>query len=331
MNTLQSVYASSPLLKHPYMDHDNRIYLDNVKDFPEGPLPEGVIVLVGTNDQGWHGKGMAKFAKENWGIEQHEYRGILSDNVWGIPTKYHPVAQKPPALKSRSLSAIKDDIDDFIGFAKTMERSKWKGCFWVSRIGCGNAGFTPEQIGPLFKECVGMKNVLLPSDFINACKNDDPSNNFSKSHQVNEMYTVTQPLRIGIVGSSKVSMDSPQAIEAVANIISQYVNQKIILVSGGADGIDSIAEASALSLGIPTEIFVPSVKAWDGAGGFKERNLQIAKVCDKVYSIANNSNATGGTRECYHCKRVPNREFHHIKTAGCYTAYNCKESEVIVL
>ena len=56
MNTLQSVYASSPLLKHPYMDHDNRIYLDNVKDFPEGPLPEGVIVLVGTNDQGWHGK-----------------------------------------------------------------------------------------------------------------------------------------------------------------------------------------------------------------------------------------------------------------------------------
>ena len=139
-------------------------------------------------------------------------------------------------------------------------------------------------------------------------------------------------------------MDSPQAIEAVAKIISQYVNQKIILVSGGAEGIDSIAEASALSLGIPTEIYpstIPKNKrsaenkwGWlsDSNGiGNRERNLQIAKVCDKVYSIANNSNATGGTRECYHCQHVPNRDFHHIKTAGCYTAYNCKESEVVVL
>ena len=75
-------------------------------------------VIVGTNDQGWHGATLAKFAKENWNIKTHEFRGVLSDGVYGIPTRYHPVDTEPPFLKTRSLNAIKDDVEEFIKHAK---------------------------------------------------------------------------------------------------------------------------------------------------------------------------------------------------------------------
>jgi hypothetical protein len=38
--------------------------------------------------------------------------------------------------------------------------------FFVTRIGCGIAGFTDEQIAPMFKACLTMTNVSLPHDFI---------------------------------------------------------------------------------------------------------------------------------------------------------------------
>ncbi len=35
--------------------------------------------------------------------------------------------------------------------------------FRVTRIGCGIAGFTNEEIAPLFKAAVAMENVSLPN------------------------------------------------------------------------------------------------------------------------------------------------------------------------
>jgi hypothetical protein len=37
----------------------------------------------------------------------------------------------------------------------------------VTKIGCGLAGYTPGQIAPMFRECIDMKNVWLPEEFIN--------------------------------------------------------------------------------------------------------------------------------------------------------------------
>jgi hypothetical protein len=38
--------------------------------------------------------------------------------------------------------------------------------FLVTEIGCGIAGYQPEDIAPLFKECLSMENVYLPQRFI---------------------------------------------------------------------------------------------------------------------------------------------------------------------
>lgn len=37
--------------------------------------------------------------------------------------------------------------------------------FLVTRIGCDIAGYTDNQIATLFKDCISLENVTLPSEF----------------------------------------------------------------------------------------------------------------------------------------------------------------------
>lgn len=37
--------------------------------------------------------------------------------------------------------------------------------FLVTPIGCGIAGFSPEEMAPLFREAVDVENIYLPNDF----------------------------------------------------------------------------------------------------------------------------------------------------------------------
>lgn len=41
---------------------------------------------------------------------------------------------------------------------------------YVTKIGCGIAGFKIEEIAPLFSKCIDMNNVSLPIEFINYIK-----------------------------------------------------------------------------------------------------------------------------------------------------------------
>ena len=56
------------------------------------------------------------------------------------------------------VDTIKPYVDEFISFA----RRHPKLTFLVTRIGCGIAGFTNEEISPLFKEAHGIENIVLP-------------------------------------------------------------------------------------------------------------------------------------------------------------------------
>ena len=38
--------------------------------------------------------------------------------------------------------------------------------FYVTRIGCGIAGFREKEIAPLFAGAVGLENVCLPEGFM---------------------------------------------------------------------------------------------------------------------------------------------------------------------
>ena len=53
---------------------------------------------------------------------------------------------------------IKPYVDDFVTYAKQHPEQ----LFYVTRIGCGIAGFTDDEIAPLFAAARDMDNVALP-------------------------------------------------------------------------------------------------------------------------------------------------------------------------
>lgn len=53
-------------------------------------------------------------------------------------------------------------VDEFLEFSSKHPELK----FLVTRIGCGIAAFTPEEIAPLFSGALELANVILPKDFV---------------------------------------------------------------------------------------------------------------------------------------------------------------------
>ena len=61
------------------------------------------------------------------------------------------------------VETIKPYVDEFIAFAKAHPEL----FFYVTRIGCGIAGFKDREIAPLFADAVGVGNICLPETFAN--------------------------------------------------------------------------------------------------------------------------------------------------------------------
>lgn len=59
------------------------------------------------------------------------------------------------------IDVIKPYVDQFIAYAREHQDK----VFYVTRIGCGIAGFKDEDIAPLFVDCLDLPNLRLPRSF----------------------------------------------------------------------------------------------------------------------------------------------------------------------
>jgi hypothetical protein len=100
--------------------------------------PENMIFVFGSNEAGIHGSGAAAFAVLHRGAKMRVGRGLQGQS-YAIPTK-------DSKIRTRPLAAIQEDVDDFKLFAAQHPEMN----FQVTRIGCGLAGYTDEQIMPMF-------------------------------------------------------------------------------------------------------------------------------------------------------------------------------------
>jgi hypothetical protein len=111
----------------------------------DGTLPEnGEIFVFGSNESGIHGAGAAKVAREKFGAIMGYGKG-LNGQSYGIATK-------DAKVEARDFELIKRDIKIFVVY--TGISSKTDTHWFVTRIGCGLAGYKDEQIAPLFKDAV---------------------------------------------------------------------------------------------------------------------------------------------------------------------------------
>ena len=108
-------------------------------------LEPNEVFVFGSNLEGAHGGGAAAIARRNFGAVWGQGVGLQGQS-YGIPTMQGGV------------ETIKPYVDEFIAFAK----SKPELTFFVTRIGCGIAGFRDEEIAPLFAEAHNVENIILP-------------------------------------------------------------------------------------------------------------------------------------------------------------------------
>ena len=112
-------------------------------------LADDEIFVFGSNLEGLHGGGAALLAYERFGAVWGQGTG-LQGKSYGIPTMHGGV------------DVIAPYMDEFIAFAREHKGLK----FLVTEIGCGIAGFTVEEMAPLFRKALDEVNIYLPQRFI---------------------------------------------------------------------------------------------------------------------------------------------------------------------
>lgn len=111
------------------------------------------IFVFGSNTLGNHAGGAAACAKENFGAKDGASVGIVGFNSYGIATLDSAYKQLPIHLIAIQIMRL----EAFIKGAGQMDLK-----FFITRIGCGIAGFKDEEIAPMFAPLVEMPNVSLP-------------------------------------------------------------------------------------------------------------------------------------------------------------------------
>ena len=111
-------------------------------------LKDNEIFVFGSNLAGMHGGGAARVARLRFGAVLGNGVGIQGQS-YAIPTMQGGV------------ETIRPYVDDFIAYAQQHPSLH----FLVTPIGCGIAGFEPEDIAPLFEGAKAVKNISLPESF----------------------------------------------------------------------------------------------------------------------------------------------------------------------
>ena len=113
-------------------------------------LDENEIFVFGSNGFGAHNGGAAATAVHKFGAKMGQAEGLQGQS-YAINTM-------------SSEDEMYAQIDRFLDFAKSHPELT----FLVTEIGCGIAGYSPEQIAPHFKD--HSKNVILPDSFTQILK-----------------------------------------------------------------------------------------------------------------------------------------------------------------
>ena len=108
-------------------------------------LDEGEIFVFGSNGMGAHLGGAAAVAAKKFGAIYGQAEGLQGQS-YAINTM-------------DGFEVMAEQVERFVEFA----REHPELTFYVTEIGCGIVGYSPEEVAPLFAGAPG--NVVLPETF----------------------------------------------------------------------------------------------------------------------------------------------------------------------
>ena len=145
--------------------------LDKVTEFHtmlldgENHTPENIeflspnqIFVFGSNLAGEHGGGAARKAYDDFGAIWGQGIGLQGQS-YAVPTLGR-------SYEKLTLNEIHEHINDLLKYC-CKNRQLF---FFITKIGCGIAGFSVNEIGPLFRPFILLKNVSLPKEFYDICE-----------------------------------------------------------------------------------------------------------------------------------------------------------------
>ena len=139
----REMYSSNSIYDMKAINREGRV----TPDFITSLKPNEVFVF-GSNLAGMHGGGAARIANLYFGAVMGNGDGMQGQS-YAIPTMQGGV------------DTIRPYVDKFIAYAKQHPDRH----FLVTRIGCGIAGFSADEIAPLFADAAAVENISLPDDF----------------------------------------------------------------------------------------------------------------------------------------------------------------------
>ena len=111
-------------------------------------LNENEIFVFGSNIHGVHNGGASAYALQNFGAVNGQAEGLQGQS-YAIPTD------------GVNINELYLGIRRFHDFAQAHPELT----FYVTRIGCGIAGWSVFRVAPMFADCANLDNVKLPKEF----------------------------------------------------------------------------------------------------------------------------------------------------------------------
>lgn len=165
-------------------------------------LRDDEIFVFGSNIEGLHGGGAALIAANKFGAVAGKGVGLQGQS-YAIPTM------------EGSLEQIKSYVDEFIAFA----RQHTEYFFYVTRIGCGIAGYKDKDIAPLFSDALNVENISLPRSFVLHINPKIPREIVQIMYgQVRTMVDILK-----VLNSKMVIKDADDAANRLRNIVEKNV------------------------------------------------------------------------------------------------------------
>jgi hypothetical protein len=257
---------------------------------------QGDYVVIGTNQGGVHGRGLAKQAltknlvekKKNGTFEDSNFK----DRILSIAVKRH----WSDKTTGKNLDLMKSEIDKLINFA---EKNPDK-TIWVPFLGMGFGEGIKEEIYPILNNLSNLNNInfIAREEGVvgKYAETFKPGARTDKAAMA-ELEALSQPKRVAIVGSR--DFPSEQAVRDYVKSLSK----ETIVISGAARGVDSWAADEARKQGL--EVIEYKADWSKGKGAGIARNADIVKNADEV--VAFQYNKSRGTQDSIDRARKSNK------------------------
>lgn len=131
-------------MNHNYFVERERVTPDVIQS-----LEEKEVFVFGSNIHGQHNGGAAKFALIHFGAVNGQSEG-LQGKSYAIPTD------------GNTFEELKEAVGRFTDYVVMHPQNK----FMLTAVGCGAAGYSEDQIAPLFTQAYSFGNVYVPQSFL---------------------------------------------------------------------------------------------------------------------------------------------------------------------